>query len=113
SLKDLEALFDRLANAKTYYEVLDVGRAVDDKEIKRVYYSLARKFHPDLFRRHLDTDLHSRAEAAFARIAQAYETLRTPNLRSAYDNKIGFQRTNIQPPAAPTTESASKAKPTP
>jgi len=44
SLQDLDALFTRLEEAKTHYEVMDVGRASDDKEIKRVYYSLARRF---------------------------------------------------------------------
>jgi curved DNA-binding protein CbpA len=105
SLKDFEALFARLAEAKTHYEVMDVGRAADDKEIKRVYYSLARRFHPDLYRHHADNNLHGKVEAAFARIAQAYETLRTPNLRSAYDAKIGFQPMQAHRNPTQSTES--------
>ena len=91
SLRDLEILMARLEGNPTFYEILDVGRAVDDAEIKRVYYSLARKFHPDHFRHHSDPQLHGRVEATFAKIARAYETLRTPNLRKAYDARIGFK----------------------
>ncbi len=106
SLKDFDTLFARLAEAKTFYEVMDVGRAADIQEIKRVYYSLARRFHPDLFRHHADSNLHGKVEAAFARIAQAYETLRTPNLRSAYDAKIGFQPMQNQRNPSQSTERA-------
>jgi curved DNA-binding protein CbpA len=92
SRRELDSLFARLESAQSYYEVLDLGRAADAVEIKRVYYAHARKFHPDRFRHHGDPELHARVEAAFARIAQAYETLRTPNLRVAYDGKLDTLR---------------------
>lgn len=88
SRRELDSLFARIESAQSHYEVLDLGRAADAVEIKRVYYAHARKFHPDRFRHHGDPELHARVEAAFARIAQAYETLRTPNLRVAYDSKL-------------------------
>jgi curved DNA-binding protein CbpA len=90
--RELDALFARIESAQSHYEVLDLGRAADAGEVKRVYYAHARKFHPDRFRHHGDPELHGRVEAAFARIAQAYETLRTPNLRVAYDSKLDALR---------------------
>ena len=84
---ELNAFFARIENAQDHYEVLDVGRLADIEEIKRAYHLLARRFHPDRFHQR-DTELRQRMEAAFARIAQAYETLSNGSQRAAYDGKL-------------------------
>ena len=33
---------------RDYYEVLEVGRNADEKEIKRAYRKLAKQYHPDM-----------------------------------------------------------------
>ncbi len=81
---DVEALFARLKTAKSHYEVLDIARLASSDEIKHAYHSLARRFHPDRFHQSAP-QLRSRVESAFARIAQAYETLSDQSLRAAYD----------------------------
>jgi curved DNA-binding protein CbpA len=81
---DARALFIRLRNAKDFYDILDVGRGAESEEIKNSYHALALRFHPDRF--HQDSpELRSQVESAFARIAQAYETLGDPRLRAEYD----------------------------
>lgn len=80
----VEALFERLKIAKDHYEILDVGRLATDDEIKDAYHTLARRFHPDRFHQS-EPQLRSRVESAFARIAQAYETLSDQPLRTDYD----------------------------
>jgi hypothetical protein len=84
--RELEALFARLKDATDYYQVLGVSRASDAAEIKRVYHSLAKRFHPDRF--HQDASVRSRIEDAFAQIAQAYETLKERRSRATYDYKL-------------------------
>ncbi|HEV7859387.1 MAG TPA: DnaJ domain-containing protein [Pyrinomonadaceae bacterium] len=84
--RELEALFERLKGATDYYQVLDVNRAADAAEIKRVYHSLAKRFHPDRF--HQDASVRTRIEDAFAQIAQAYETLKERRSRATYDYKL-------------------------
>jgi hypothetical protein len=84
--RDLEALFERLKEATNYYQVLGVSRAADAAEIKRVYHSLAKRFHPDRF--HQDQSVRTRIEDAFAQIAQAYETLKERRSRATYDYKL-------------------------
>lgn len=63
---------------KDYYEIMGVGREASADEIKRAYRRLARKFHPDVSK-------EKDAEAKFKEIGEAYEVLRDPEKRAAYD----------------------------
>ncbi|HEX7314324.1 MAG TPA: DUF4388 domain-containing protein [Pyrinomonadaceae bacterium] len=83
----VEELF-ALARGETHYEVLGVTRSVSTEEVKRVYYAHARRLHPDRFRRDADEETRQRIDAAFARVAQAYDTLKDAALRAAYDLKL-------------------------
>jgi DnaJ-domain-containing protein 1 len=87
----VEELFTR-ANGATHYDVLGVARSASADEVKRAYYSHARCLHPDRFRRDADEDLRQKIDAAFARIAQAYDTLKDSGARAAYDLKLLKQR---------------------
>jgi curved DNA-binding protein CbpA len=101
-LGDVEALFARLKIAKHHYEVLDVAPLATSDEIKNAYHALALRFHPDRFHQS-DPQLRNSVESAFARIAQAYETLSDQSSRSAYDS-----RRSPKPPAtgAPATQAS-------
>ena len=85
----LDELFARLAVAEDHYQVLGVRRTAAAGEIKSSYHKLAKRFHPDRF--HKDEQLHARIEDAFARIAQAYETLKEKQSRAIYDLKLTQQ----------------------
>ena len=63
---------------RDYYETLGIGRDAQPDEIKRSYRRLARKFHPDLSE---EPD----AEDRFKEIQEAYEVLKDPEKRAAYD----------------------------
>ena len=62
-----------------FYETLCVSRNADERELKSAYRKLAMKYHPD--RNPGDKE----AEQKFKEINEAYETLRDPQKRAAYD----------------------------
>jgi len=61
-----------------YYEVMGVKRDATQDEIKRAYRKLARKYHPDVSK-------EADAEEKFKRLGEAYEVLKDPEKRAAYD----------------------------
>jgi curved DNA-binding protein len=63
---------------KDYYKTMGVARDVSQDELKRVYRRLARKYHPDVSK-------EANAEARFKEVQEAYEVLKDPQKRAAYD----------------------------
>ncbi len=87
----IETFLGRITAADSHYEVLDVNSDANMAELKRAYYDIARKYHPDKYRSE-GKELLLRVESAFARITQAYDTLRDPGQRATYDSKLDAQK---------------------
>lgn len=62
-----------------YYELLEVSRGADDATIKSSYRKLAMRWHPD------KNPGDAEAEARFKAISEAYDCLKDPQKRAAYD----------------------------
>jgi molecular chaperone DnaJ len=62
-----------------FYSVLEVQRGASDDEIKSAYRKLAMRYHPDR------NNGSKEAEEKFKEITEAYDVLRDPNKRAAYD----------------------------
>ena len=63
---------------KDYYKVMGVARDATDAQIKQAYRKLARKYHPDVSK-------EKDAESRFKDVGEAYEVLKSPEKRAAYD----------------------------
>jgi molecular chaperone DnaJ len=70
-----------------YYELLGVARGADGAAIKAAYRSLAKEHHPDR------KNGCKESEARFKAINEAYDVLKDPQKRAAYDRfgKAAFQ----------------------
>jgi curved DNA-binding protein len=64
---------------KDYYQTLGLPREASADDIKRAYRKLARTYHPDL-------NKSADAEASFKELGEAYEVLKDPEKRAAYDD---------------------------
>ncbi len=79
---------------KDYYETLGVEPTAGEAEIKTAYRRLARKYHPDVSK-------EAGAEDKFKAVNEAYEALRDPAKRDAYDQlrARGYRPgDDVQPP---------------
>ncbi|WNZ56513.1 DnaJ domain-containing protein [Microbulbifer sp. MKSA007] len=77
--------FIKAMEYKDYYKILGLDRSADQAQIKRAYRKLARKYHPDVSK-------EEGAEEHFKEVNEAYEVLKDPEKRAAYDQLgSGFQ----------------------
>lgn len=83
-----------MPKARDYYEVMGLSRDATEKDIKMAYRRLARKYHPDISK-------EVNAEEKFKELGQAYEVLKDPQKKAAYD-QFGHQD-NSQPGAGQQT----------
>jgi len=65
----------------TLYEILNVTREADTQDIRRAFYKLAKRYHPDV----------SRNNALFIKILNAYKTLIDDSRRKQYDRVLTGQ----------------------
>ncbi len=64
---------------RDFYEILGLSKNASDSEIKKSYRKLAMKYHPDR------NQGNKEAEKKFKEASAAYEILKDPEKRSAYD----------------------------
>jgi hypothetical protein len=83
------------------YDVLGVPRTASEEEIRHAYWSLAKKYHPDVS--HDDPD----AGRKFIEAQKAAETLLDPTLRASYDASLRA----VTPAAARSTTTGSAPAP--
>ena len=69
---------------RDYYEVLGVAKNADEKALKSAFRNMAKKYHPDA------NPGSKEAEAKFKEVNEAYDVLKDPQKKAAYD-RFGHQ----------------------
>ena len=88
NIADALELSENLSNMN-YYQILGVTSSASLLEIKKAYFRVARKFHPDLFGQNLSYEIKGNVEKVFDQITKAYQSLGTEEKRREYDKKMG------------------------
>ena len=104
----VDAYLKQVENAETFYDVLGVDPKAKIPELKKAYFALARKFHPDRYHAQGGETL-KRIQKAFTGLAQAHETLKNQESRDIYDYRIRKELTDREQAreAGDTSENAS------
>ena len=84
---DLEETLKRFETAWNHYQILGIEPNVKMGMIRKAYFRLAKMLHPDRYRNE-SPEIARRIEKAFTELAQAHETLKTPDGRQSYDIRM-------------------------
>ena len=97
----VEEVLERFAalGGQSLYQVLGIASGVPESEIRRAYYSLAKRLHPDKF---AEEETKHRAEKLFAAITEAYATLSKTESRQEYDQALQPAAAKTGPETSPT-----------
>jgi curved DNA-binding protein CbpA len=73
---------------QNYYQILGVSKDSSSGQIKKAYFRLARKYHPDLFGRDLPNQTIQKIDEVFDQITKAYQTLSNEDKRREYNHQM-------------------------
>jgi curved DNA-binding protein CbpA len=105
---DMEAALE----TKNHFEVFGVPSNVSNDELKRSFYELSRKYHPDrYFKKNLGS-FRARVELVFRKLSQAYELMSDPDRRAAYlrTHPLTFANEPVRAVAAAARPAAPKVR---
>jgi curved DNA-binding protein CbpA len=71
---------------KNFYQLLEVPKTASEEDIKKAYFQMARRFHPDRFDRKTVTAFKGQIDEVFDSITNAYRILSNKDKRAAYDS---------------------------
>ncbi|MCT7950725.1 DnaJ domain-containing protein [Ancylothrix sp. C2] len=78
----------------SYYSLLGLHPSASSIEIRRAYWELSKRYHPDTTELPAET-----AKENFQKINEAYATLSNPERRMVYDEKIRYSRIAVSAPS--------------
>lgn len=85
-VETMTQFFNKIDNSN-YYQFFDLKHTCADDEIKKSYFSLARKYHPDKFR-NVPSEIKKMAYEITKRANEAYSVLSHPNRKCIYDKML-------------------------
>jgi curved DNA-binding protein CbpA len=89
-LKSVEEFQQRMAGM-SFYQILEISTSASQAEVKKAYFGMARKYHPDLFDRDLAAQQKEMIDQVFDQITKAYHTLSDEDKREEYDKELAAE----------------------
>jgi len=86
AVKDVLKLYAEI-ESMDYYQVLKVSKKASANEIKKAYFSAARRYHPDFFSRDLPREIREKIDDVFDKVTKCYQILIDPDKRRKYDEE--------------------------
>ncbi|MBN1272116.1 MAG: DnaJ domain-containing protein [Candidatus Aminicenantes bacterium] len=71
-----------------YFKMLGIPFSATTDDIKKAYFNMARKYHPDLFSRGVSPETKKKIEEVFDNLSKAFRTLSAPDKRREYEKKL-------------------------
>ena len=71
-----------------HYQLLGVERDVGRRPLRKSYFQMSKRYHPDRFYQKILGDYESMIEAIFQRVTRAYQTLTNARKRKEYDQQL-------------------------
>jgi hypothetical protein len=96
--EEVLAAFESL-KTKNHFEVLGIPKASTEAAVKEAYFKQAKAYHPDSQRDPGIADLRDKMEAVFIRLGEAYEVLKNPKSRGAYESDLAARAPRTFPQA--------------
>ncbi len=88
NIEEIKELYDQFQGKKVnYYELFGVKKGAEVDEIKKSYFDYSRKYHPDRVQVAPDSSVMLKANAVFAEINKAFETLSDDDKKKEYDRQ--------------------------
>lgn len=86
----IDSVYSRLDQLNAF-ELLEIARGADDKDVKRAYFRLSKEFHPDRFYMRDMGEYRMRVTKIFHALKQAFEVLSDEERRAAYEESAGLK----------------------
>jgi len=84
--------FSKNLDMVDYYQIMGLDGSAKSNDIKKRYYQLARRFHPDRFINVTQKEFMARVYSVFKRMTEAYQILSDTDKRRAYEYNLGQNR---------------------
>lgn len=88
-LSEIDKMLDMIAKKEiTFFDIMGVDERTPSAHIKRIYFKMAKVFHPDAKPELYKGEIREKVEDLFTKIGEAYNTLTEPDLRKQYVDRL-------------------------